>query len=191
MAKKILFLLAEGFEEVEAVSPLDYLRRAGLEVVIAAVTPEKNVAGAHKIIVGAEVFLSELEKEGKLQVSLWDAVLMPGGGLGASNLAASKSVGAFISAMAKAGKLVSAICASPAVVLAPLGLLAGKRFTCYPGAEKSVSGAAWSGDRVVLDGNILTSRGPGTAAEWALKNIEILAGADKAREIAQATLVKA
>jgi 4-methyl-5(b-hydroxyethyl)-thiazole monophosphate biosynthesis len=188
MAKKVLFLLAKGFEEVEAITPLDYLRRAGIEALIAAVTPEKKVYGAHGIGVEAEFMLEDLEKQGELSAERWDAVLMPGGGGGASNIAASKTAGAFIKAMAAAGRLVSAICASPAVVLGPLGLLGGKRFTCYPGAETSVSGAAWSDERVVLDGNILTSRGPGTAAEWALKNIEILAGADKAREIARATL---
>jgi 4-methyl-5(b-hydroxyethyl)-thiazole monophosphate biosynthesis len=190
MAKKALFLLAEGFEEVEAVSPLDYLRRAGIEVLAAAVTGEKTVRGAHGIGVEAECMLEDLAKEGRLEAGLWDAVLMPGGSLGAANIAASKTAGAFIRDMAAGGRLVSAICASPAVVLAPLGLLAGKRFTCYPGAEASVSGARWSDERVVLDGNILTSRGPGTAAEWALKNIELLDGAAKAAEVAKATLVR-
>jgi 4-methyl-5(b-hydroxyethyl)-thiazole monophosphate biosynthesis len=191
MAKKVLLLLADGFEEVEAITPVDYLRRAGVDLRTAAVTPSKTVRGAHNIGVEADVTLTELEKEGRLKAPLWDAVLIPGGSGGAANIAASKIAGAFITEMAAAGRLVSAICASPAVVLAPLGLLKGKRFTCYPGAEKSVSGALWSGERVVLDGNILTSRGPGSAAEWALKNIELLAGPDKAKAVAEATLVKA
>lgn len=190
MAKKALFLLADGFEEVEAVSPLDYLRRAGIEVRVAAVTGGKTVRGAHGIGIEAECMLEDLEKEGALKAGLWDAVLMPGGSLGAANIAASKTAGAFIRAMAAEGRLVSAICASPAVVLAPLGLLEGKRFTCYPGAEASVGGARWSDERVVLDGAILTSRGPGTAAEWALKNIELLDSAAKAAEVAKATLVR-
>ncbi|MDR1429259.1 MAG: DJ-1/PfpI family protein [Spirochaetaceae bacterium] len=190
MAKKVLFLLAEGFEEVEAITPLDYLRRAGIDVLIAAVTPGKTVRGAHDIAVEAGRLLEDLKKEGALKADLWDAVLMPGGSLGAANIAASKTAGAFIRDMAASGRLVSAICASPAVVLAPLGLLKGKRFTCYPGAEQSVSGADWSDERVVLDGGILTSRGPGTAAEWALKNIELLAGAGRAGEVAEAALVR-
>jgi 4-methyl-5(b-hydroxyethyl)-thiazole monophosphate biosynthesis len=91
--------------------------------------------------------------------------------------------------MAAAGKLTAAICAAPAVFLAPLGLLQGKRFTCYPGKEKEVSGGIWQTDKVVVDRNLVTSRGAGTAALFALALIDFLAGKDKAQAVGEAVLL--
>ncbi|GHU73895.1 DJ-1 family protein [Spirochaetia bacterium] len=160
MPKKVIVLLAEGFEEVEAITPIDYLRRAGIEVTTAAVGAggtdggtSRTVTGSHGIPVTADAVLLNLVKAGKTAASAWDAVLIPGGLPGAVNLAASKETGALLKEMAAAGRTVAAICASPAMVLAPLGILAGKRFTCYPGMEKTVSGAQWSADTVVIDSN--------------------------------------
>jgi 4-methyl-5(b-hydroxyethyl)-thiazole monophosphate biosynthesis len=108
---------------------------------------------------------------------------------GASNLAASKETGALLREAAAAGKWVCAICASPAVVLAPLGLLAGRRFTCYPGMEGQVAGAHWLEDPVVVDGNIITSRGAGTAAAFAVTVIGKLLSEAEGTRVAKAVLL--
>ena len=194
MPKKVLVLLAEGFEEVEAVTPIDYLRRAGVEVVVAAIKKGLAVKGSHGIQVAADASLDDLSGEGKLDPSFWDGVVVPGGLSGADNLAASKPVGDFLKGMAEAGKLVAAICASPARVLAPLGLLAGKKFTCYPGEEKNISpshltGAGRKEDRVVIDGNLVTSRGAGTAGEFAAAIIRELIGPEEAKKLAEKVLL--
>ena len=189
MRKKALVFLAPGFEEVEAVTPIDYLRRAGVKVSAVSIGTEKTVPGAHGIVITACAVIAELERSGGMDPAGWDAVFVPGGMPGAANLAACEGAGAFFKAMNGAGKLIAAICASPAVFLAPLGLLEGKRFTCYPGMEPAPlpPGAAWTEDPVVVDGNLVTSRGPGTAALFALALIEKLAGkaeADKLRAVA-------
>ncbi|MDR0600647.1 MAG: DJ-1/PfpI family protein [Treponema sp.] len=189
MGKKVLVFLAPGFEEVEAVTPVDFLRRAGVEVVIAALGEDRSVTGSHGVALMADTTLGELETAAKLKAALWDGVFVPGGMPGSANLAACAPLGAFYQEMAAAGKITAAICAAPAVFLAPLGLLAGKRFTCYPGMEKGIQGGAWSADPVVADGRLITSRGPGTAAAFALALINALAGPEKAKEIAAGALV--
>jgi 4-methyl-5(b-hydroxyethyl)-thiazole monophosphate biosynthesis len=184
MAKKALVLLAEGFEEVEAITPVDYLRRAGVEVTVAAITESPTVKGAWtglKVLADTTLF--------ETKTGEWDAVILPGGMPGASNLAASKEVCSLLKDMAAAKKLICAICASPAVVLAPLGLLNGKDFTCYPGMEKKLSPELMSGftgdnaTRVVVDGNIITSRGAGTAGDFAIAIIEELIDETIARKV--------
>jgi 4-methyl-5(b-hydroxyethyl)-thiazole monophosphate biosynthesis len=192
MPKKVIVLLAEGFEEVEAVTPIDYLRRAGIEVTIAAVgndLPKLAVNGVHDIELCADTFLNTLLNEGKLDASLWDAVVIPGGGPGADRLAASKEAGAFIKGMAQAGKWVCAICASPARVLAPLGILNGKKYTCFPGEEEKIipeaSGSPlWAEDRVVVDSCFITSRSAGTAGEFSCAIIEKLVSREEAEKLA-------
>ena len=194
MSKRVLVLLAEGFEEVEAITPIDYLRRVGLEVITASIGEAKNnvfpVKSARAIIVNADTALSVLTQEGKLKTENWDAVVVPGGLPGSDNLAASKETGAFLKEMAEAGKLVSAICAAPARVLAPLGILKDKNFTCYPGEEEKVTGAKWKEDRVVVDGNILTSRGAGSAGEFACGIISYLLDESEAKALADKVLMR-
>ena len=202
MPKKIVALLAEGFEEVEAVTPIDYLRRAGVEVTVAAAgrkAGEKNplVRGSHGIAVMADTSLADLIKMKKTVPAEWDGVVIPGGLPGADNLAASKEAGAFIMEMAREGKLICAICAAPARVLSPLGLLAGKQFTCFPGEEERViaagsasAGAKWKQDRVVIDGNFITSRGAGTAGEFACAIIGKLLGEAEAKKLAERVLLQ-
>ena len=196
MAKNVLVLLAEGFEEVEAITPIDYLRRAGINVTTAAIGKCLTVNGARGIPVSADTSLDDLLKGGKLLSPVWDAVILPGGLPGADNLAASKEAGAFLVEMAEAGKWVCAICAAPARVLSPLGLLSGRKFTCFPGEEEKVlapasasSGALWKEDRVVVDGCIITSRGAGTAGEFACAIIEKLAGEGEGKKIADRVLM--
>ena len=198
MPKKVIALLAEGFEEVEAVTPIDYLRRAGIEVTIAAVGSKSRsktpvIRGARGIPISADTALESLLGEKKLTPSKWDAVVVPGGLPGAVNLASSKEAGNFLKAMAKAGKGVFAICAAPARVLFPLGILEGRDFTCYPGEEEKVLAAGttarWKEDRVVIDGNLITSRGAGAAGEFACAIIAKLAGGEEAEKIAGKVLL--
>jgi 4-methyl-5(b-hydroxyethyl)-thiazole monophosphate biosynthesis len=183
MAKKALVLLAEGFEEVETVTPITYLRRAEIEVTVAVAGENLTVKGARGIEMNGDTTLAEAGSAG------WDAVIVPGGLNGAKNLAACETTGALLKETAAAGKLVCAICASPALVLAPLGLLAGKKFTCYPGMEESVKDGKWLEDRVVIDGNIITSRAAGTTGEFAIAIIGQLLGEEAAKKIAESVLL--
>jgi 4-methyl-5(b-hydroxyethyl)-thiazole monophosphate biosynthesis len=184
MAKKVLALLAEGFEEVEAVTPLDYLRRAGIDAAAVGVTGQGGaIKGSHGILVTPDFPLQGIDGAD------WDGILLPGGMPGASNIAASAPAGRLIKDMAAAGKLICAICASPAIILAPLGLLAGRRFTCFPGMEARVKDGVWSEDPVVTDGNVITSRGAGTAAVWAVAIIDALLGHGKGEKIARMVLL--
>jgi 4-methyl-5(b-hydroxyethyl)-thiazole monophosphate biosynthesis len=197
MAKKALVLLAPGFEEVEAVNPIDYLRRSGIEVTVAALeatggAESREVAGSHGIGLRVDMGLAELVAEAGGIPGLCrtlDAVVLPGGMPGASNLAASGDTAALLGAMARDGRIITAICASPAVVLAPLGLLKGRRFTCYPGMEKGLEGGFWSEDPVVVDGNLITSRGAGTAGTFAIAIINALLGPDAGARIARSVLL--
>jgi 4-methyl-5(b-hydroxyethyl)-thiazole monophosphate biosynthesis len=184
MPKRALVFLAEGFEEVEAVTPVDFLRRAGIEVTTAAVGKDRVVTGARGIPVVADTVAANL-------VGLpYGAVVLPGGMPGAKNLAASGVVDAVIREAAAKGRIIAAICAAPVIVLAPRGVLAGKKFTCFPGMEKEISGAVWQEDEVVVDGNLITSRGAGTAALFALAIIEHLTDKDTADKIGKSTLVR-
>lgn len=192
MAKKAIVLLADGFEDVEAVTPIDYLRRAGIEVTTASISQELTVTsrwGGIKMTAGTT--LTAILGDNCAE---WDAVILPGGMPGAKNLAASKETATLLKAMSAAGKLICAICASPAVVLAPLGLIDGKKFTCYPGMEgdaagKAQAGCQWSDERVVVDGNIITSRAAGTAGEWAIAIIGALLGGEAGKKTAETVLL--
>ncbi|MDR1373664.1 MAG: DJ-1/PfpI family protein [Treponema sp.] len=189
MQKKALLLLADGFEEVEALTPADYLRRAGIEVTLVSVSPNPAVKGAHGIQVMSDVTFTELAGLGQGGVRSWDGILLPGGMPGAANIAASVSACTLIREMAAAKKVVAAICAAPAVVLAPLGLLEGRRFTCFPGMEDKVRGGRWSEDRVVVDGGLITSRAAGTAGEWAAAIIAKFLNEGEAKKLAQQVLL--
>jgi 4-methyl-5(b-hydroxyethyl)-thiazole monophosphate biosynthesis len=189
MGKKIIILLADGFEEVEALTPMDYLLRAGAELTLAAVGGNRNVKSARGLTIVADTTLADLSSSGKLNPSHWDGVVVPGGMPGAANIAASMTAVALLKGAFSAGRLVAAICAAPALVLAPQGILAGRRFTCYPGMEKDVAGALWSSDRVVVDGHIITSRAAGTAGEWSMAIIAALLGGDAAKKVAGAVLL--
>jgi 4-methyl-5(b-hydroxyethyl)-thiazole monophosphate biosynthesis len=181
---KVAVFLAEGFEEVEALTPIDYLRRAGVEVVVLSVTRELTVKGSHGVrVLADDTVMAELPRD-------YDAVVLPGGMPGAANLAESKRLDAVLCEAAASGKLICAICASPAVVLAPKGHLEDRRYTCYPGMETDVKDGRWQADDVVVDKNIITSRGPGTAGEFALTIIEKLAGKDTADKIRAAVLIQ-
>ena len=190
MPKKVLVLLAGGFEEVEAITPIDYLRRAGIEVTTASIDENLTVTGSHGIQVNADTCLASLLVEGMLKSTAWDAVILPGGVPGSDNLAASKETASFLVEMAGSGRWVCAICASPARVLSPLGLLEGKKYTCYPGEEQKVTAKAqYRQDRVVIDGKLITSRGAGTAGEFACAIIEELMGEGQGEKISSRVLM--
>ena len=192
MPKNVLVLFAEGFEEVEAITPVDYLRRAGIEVTTAAIGKDLIVRGSRGIRVTADTCLASLLEAGALTPASWDGVIVPGGLPGADNLAASKETGSFLKEMTASGKWVCAICASPARVLSPLGLLTGKQFTCYPGEEEKIipsAMAGWKQERVVVDGRLITSRGAGTAGEFACAIIESLLGNGEGKKIADKALL--
>ena len=180
--KTACVLLADGFEEVEAVTPIDYLRRSGIEVSIVGVTG-KTISGSHGIRIEAEFGTEALSRD-------YDCVVVPGGGRGADNIAASPSAVYFIKRHFAAGALVAAICAAPAVVLhSACGILEGRRFTCFPGLESKVTGATFSEDRVVTDGKLITSRSAGTSGEFAYAIIKELVGEAKAEELGQKVLL--
>jgi 4-methyl-5(b-hydroxyethyl)-thiazole monophosphate biosynthesis len=189
MPKKALVFLADGFEEVEAVTPIDFLRRVGIEVVSASIGGDRTVRGSHGIAVTADALVEDLAgHEGG-----WEVVVIPGGMPGAANIAASDQAAAHIRAQHQAGKPLAAICAAPAVVLAPLGILRGRRFTCYPGMEGQAGreanpGAQWVGSPVAVDGHLITSRGAGTAGAFALAIIGELLGRGEAQKLAQAVV---
>jgi len=183
MPKTAVVILAEGFEEVEAIAPVDLLRRAGVRVTIAGAT-DLCVKSSRNIGVQADALLKDIQE-------LPDAVILPGGLPGASNLARSKQVSDLVKKMNAAGKLVAAICAAPAVVLAPLGILDGKKATCYPGCESDFSAkTVHFKERVVVDGNIITSQGPGTALEFALVIAARLVGQEMADTVRGKMLIR-
>lgn len=167
--KSAYVFLAEGFEDIEAVTPIDYLRRAGLRVVVVGVTGKK-VKSAHELLIETDAVLDEV-----LDLPLPDLVVLPGGGLGSKNLSESAGVRRLVEAMMHGGRLVGAICAAPAVVLGGWSLLVGRKWTCYPGSGDSLRPAPLE-ERVVVDGNLITSRGAGTAEEFALSLVSHTVG---------------
>jgi len=180
MAKAIVFL-ADGFEEVEAIAPIDFLRRAKVEVVTLGIG-SKRIAGSHGIIIEADMLVSEFEGE-------VDAIVVPGGMPGASNIAASPAATELIMTHLLKGGLLAAICAAPAVVLYPLGALQGKRWTCFPGNELGLDTTLFEEAPVVCDGNIITSRAMGTSALFSLAIVEALCGVEKRLDQARRTMV--
>jgi 4-methyl-5(b-hydroxyethyl)-thiazole monophosphate biosynthesis len=182
--KTAFAVLAEGFEEVEALTPIDYLRRAGIDAKTASLSGEAWVTGARGIRVAADLAFSSLPES-------FDCLILPGGMPGTRNLAAHAGLIALIRSRIAAGGLVGAICAAPALVLGKAaGVLAGRRFTCYPGMETEAGReAVFSAGRVVRDGDIITSRAAGTAGEFSIALVEALAGKSKAQELAKALLL--
>ena len=183
MPKKLVIVLADGFEEIEAIVPIDVLRRAGVEVTLAGLS-SKTVTGAHGVTFQADVTLDQYK-------DIPDAVILPGGMPGAQNLGRSPKVLELIKKVYNEKKIVGAICAAPALAVAPTGILNGKKATCYPGFERHFpSTVAFSKDRVVVDGNVITSCGPGSAFEFALELVKQLAGKEKAEQLSKGMLVK-
>ena len=178
----IHLFLANGFEEVEALFTLDVLRRAGLEVKTVAVGESKTVIGTHNIPVIADIHESELDS------IVPEAIILPGGMPGTTNLEESTTVVEAIHRAMQSDSLVCAICAAPSI-LGIMGYLKGKNATCFPGFEEYLDGATIKNERVVKDGNIITSKGMGCAAEFSLAIVEALVSKDKADEIARSAFI--
>jgi 4-methyl-5(b-hydroxyethyl)-thiazole monophosphate biosynthesis len=180
-AGAVLVPLLPGFEEIEAVTIIDVLRRAEVPVRVAS-SRKGPVRGAHDIEVVADALLAEVTAD---QVEM---IALPGGMPGAAGLARDPEVQRLVRELAEAGKYTGAICAGP-IALAAAGVHRGKRVTCYPGFEDHLEGGTLVGDRVVIDGALVTSRGPGTALEFALALVDLLKGATARQEVARRMLV--
>ena len=173
----IAVLLADGFEEIEALTPVDVLRRAGLDVKTVAVG-SKIAVGSHGIPVVCDITADEVTVD---EVS---TVIFPGGMPGSLNLDASPFSSEIIDAVNKKGGIIAAICAAP-LVLGRRGILNGKKATCYPGFENELIGANATGVPVEVDGNIVTARGMGVAFEFAFTLVKMICGEDEAKKIAK------
>lgn len=181
---RVLVPLAEGCEELEAVTIMDLLRRAGIDVVSAGLKPGIVKASRGTQLVPDVTLDTALQDE-------YDMVVLPGGMPGAQHLKEDARVIALVQKMAAAGRFTAAICAAP-MVLAEAGVLAGKVVTSYPGFldKMNLADVTYRTDAVVRDGSVITSRGPGTAMDFALALIEALAGTEKRRQV-EAELVRA
>lgn len=174
----VYIFLAEGFEEAEALVPADLLRRAGAEVKLVGVTGQA-VSGAHGISVNSDISLDQVEQDGM------EMLVIPGGLPGVTNVAASAKAMELVKAAAESDCYLAAICAAPSIVLGPVGILNGRKATCYPGMEAGMTGAqAQKGQSVVVDGDIITGEGPGAAFDFGLKLVEVLKGAETMQQVA-------
>ena len=180
----IYMFLADGFEEVEALCPLDILRRAGLEVTTVGVGGKDMIRGAHGIVVQADIV------DIMYRDSSPDMIILPGGMPGSSNLDNSKTVDAALRAGARNGAFLCAICAAP-LVLGKRGLLEGKNAVCFPGFEEYLVGATVSEtETVVRDGNIITAKGMGVAFEFGLELVKALKDDGTAEKIKASVFAK-
>ena len=182
MSKKVLVPIADGSEEIETACIVDVLRRAEADVTVASVNSLQITASRGMKLV-ADQLISECVQ------NTYELIVLPGGMPGAEHLRDSKELVEMLKRQQNDGRLYAAICASPAVVLHHHGLLAQRKATAYPGFAEQFENTEAIDSRVVVDGNCITSRAPGTAMEFALKLVELLYGEQKAREIAQSMLV--
>ncbi len=177
--KKVFVFLADGFEDVEALIPVDVWRRGGLDVTTVSIMGDYMVESAHGVRMMADTLIEEAD------VSDADLLFLPGGMPGASNLYNNQRVCEAVKTQAEKGKNVAAICAAPAVVLGQLGILKGKHATCYPGFEHLLEGATYTGELVSVDGNITTGEGPAAAFPFAYDLLSHLVSPQVADQIAE------
>jgi 4-methyl-5(b-hydroxyethyl)-thiazole monophosphate biosynthesis len=175
---RVVVFLADGFEEIEALTVVDVLRRGNIEVESVSISDKIDVMGAHNIEVKADRLFDRAKEESA------DMVVLPGGYNGMLNLKAHSGVNEVCAYLAENDGYVTAICAAPSV-LGVKGLLKGKRAVCYPGFEEQLEGAQIGGadEKVVIDGKFVTSKGPGTAADFALTLLSLLAGKDTSDKV--------
>lgn len=172
---KVYEFLANGFEEIEGLAPVDILRRGGVEVVTVSITKKREVQSSHGITILAD---TTFEEGGRFDDA--DILLLPGGMPGSTNLNAHDGVRDAIRRQYESGKRVGAICAAP-MVLGSLGILKGKRATCSPGFEKYMTGAEYTGELFTVDGNIITGEGPAATLPYAYKILSFFIGEEKSR----------
>jgi 4-methyl-5(b-hydroxyethyl)-thiazole monophosphate biosynthesis len=173
---KAFLFLADGFEEIEAITPIDILRRAEIDIETISISNKNEVIGAHKIKLLADKLFSETN------FSECDILILPGGIPGTKNLEAHQGLKSLLEKHYNQGKSIAAICAAPSI-LGGLGILNGKDATCYPGFEHTLIGAQLSKNNVVKSGKIITAKGAGTALEFSLKIVEELKGSSLADKI--------
>lgn len=182
--KTSFIFLADGFEEVEALTSVDVMRRAGMPVATVSINAGREVTGAH----GVTVVADSVYGDNDYSDAEW--VVLPGGIPGAPNLASCEPLCQLLNDRDEQGGKIGAICASPAVVLGNLGLLAGRNAVCYPGMEETVEGVNWGKTQVAVDGNIVTGNGPAAAAPFALTMVSLSMGEEKACEVASGMLLE-
>ncbi|MCI5517024.1 DJ-1/PfpI family protein [Roseburia sp. MUC/MUC-530-WT-4D] len=178
---KIGIFMADGCEEIEGLTVVDIVRRAGIDITTISISDKNEVAGAHGI-----TFLADAKKD-EVDFSTLDGIVLPGGMPGTTNLGADETVDKVIREFAAGGKLVAAICAAPSV-LGQAGILNGKHATSYPGFEPKLTGAVTSEDSVVQDGNVITSRGMGTAIAFALEIVSYFTDKKTADKLAESII---
>jgi len=179
MSKKVCVFLADGFEEIEGLTVVDILRRAGVEVTCASIMGDKMIHGAHGIDVMADVLFEEVDYEQQ------DMVVLPGGLPGTTYLGQHAGVCRVVCEFDKAGKYIAAICAAP-TVFGNLGLLEGRPATCYPSMEEKLKCGSYKADKVVVSNHIITSRGMGTAIDFSLKMVELLCNKEQSDALGRA-----
>ena len=168
--------MAEGFEDVEALAPVDILRRGGQEIVMVSITGSEYVTSAHGVTLKTDALFDDVD------LADADLLMLPGGMPGAKNLDEHEGVRAALVRHAEQQKLIGAICAAP-MVLGHLGLLRGKRATCYPGFETELEGATYTAEPCTADGNIITGKGPGASFAYAYRLLEEFKGAGVVEEL--------
>lgn len=174
-------LLAPGFEEIEAITPIDLLHRGGVEVTLVGVS-ERDVTGAHGVTVKTDALINEVAWED------YDAVILPGGMPGSKNLAESPEVQDLLVNMHQKKRVIAAICAAPALVLAPLGILDGRNAVCFPGLEKQAPQVAFLDQDTAVDDHVVTGRGAGKSGSFALEILALLKGRSIADEVGTRSL---
>ena len=175
--KKAIVFLANGFEEMEALGTVDILRRGGIEVTTVSITTDPVVIGAHNVPVTADTILNDA-----------DALILPGGMPGASNLNNSEALKEALLQQYREGRIVAAICAAP-MVLGGLGLLKGRNATCYPGFEPKLIGANVTGEAVEVSDNVITGKGPGLVMNFGLALVAAIKNDAVAEEVAAGLLL--
>ncbi len=175
---KVAAMLADGFEEVEALAVVDLLRRANIETTMISVLNTEKVTGSHNITIMCD------DKIDDISIESYDMIFLPGGMPGTNNLDMSEKLCNYIQDFYSKEKLLAAICAAPKV-FGRLGILQGKKATCFPGFEKDLLGATLVADKVITDGNITTSKGMGTAIDLGLEIIRILVDEETAINMAK------
>lgn len=183
--KTSYIFLADGFEEVEALTVVDLLRRAGISVQTVSITADPVVRGAHGIPVVADISFGSADPA-EFAGAGW--LITPGGIPGSPNLAACAPLQELLRSHAAAGGRIAAICAAPAMVLAPLGILDGRTATGYPGTTAPVGGVTWTDSRVVVSGNVVTANGPSSAMPFALAIIAETLGKEASAKVAAGLL---
>jgi 4-methyl-5(b-hydroxyethyl)-thiazole monophosphate biosynthesis len=175
--KKVFLFLADGFEEIEAIAPIDILRRAEINITTVSVMQTKEVTGAHNVTITADRLFEEADFSGN------DMLILPGGMPGTTNLDNHAGLKTLIKKQIREKRKISAICAAPSI-LGKMGLLEGKEAIAYPGFESQLKGAVISQKTVAKAGNIITAKGPGIAIDFALAIIEDLKGKQVADDVA-------